>query len=70
MNKTLENQIMYANDDHTSYYGEITPFDFDGHQTMKSVSDKIIRDWNFDKRCRKNAEFRDQMKEERECKDS
>lgn len=65
MNKTLKKQIMYASNDHTSYYGEITPFDFDGHQTMKSMSDKIIRDWNFDKRCRKNAEFRDQMKTER-----
>lgn len=61
---------MCAINDHTSYYGEITPFDFDGHHTMKSMSDKIIRDWNFDKRCRKNAEFRDQMKAERECKNS
>lgn len=61
---------MYAIDDHTSYYGELTLFDFDGHQTMQSMSDKIIRDWNFDKQCRKNAEFRDQMKREKECKKS
>ena len=70
MNKTLENQIMYASDDHTSYYGEITLFDFEGHQTMKSMSDKIIRDWNFDRQCRKNAESRDRMRAERECKNS
>lgn len=68
MNKILEKQIMYACDDHTSYYGEITLFDFEGHQTMKSMSDKIVRDWKFDRQCRKNAEFRDQMKAERECK--
>lgn len=67
MNKTLEHQRMNANHDHTSYYGEITLFDFEGHQTMKSMSDKIIRDWNFDKQCRKNAESRDHMKAEREC---
>lgn len=66
MKKTLENQIMYAIDDHTSYYGELTLFDFEGHQTMKSMSDKILRDWNFDKQCRKNAELRKQMKEKEE----
>ncbi len=61
MNKTFHNQITHVTDDHSSYYGELTLFDFEGHQTMKSMSDKIIRDWNFDKQCRKNEENRKQM---------
>ncbi|MDE6853039.1 MAG: hypothetical protein K2J67_11260 [Lachnospiraceae bacterium] len=63
MNRTFKNQNIYAVNDPASYYGELTLFDFEGHQTMKSMSDKIIRDWNFDKQCRKNEENRKRIAE-------
>ena len=48
--------------DHTTYGGEITLFDFDGHPTMGTVAKKIMSDEAFDKRCRKNCEQRNFIK--------
>lgn len=45
--------------DHTTYGGEITAFDFDGHHTLKSMADRIAADLRFDKMCRQNASNRE-----------
>lgn len=55
-------ELLDNTDNHTSYYGALTLFDFEGHQTMKSMADKISRDWSFDRWCQKQAEARDRMK--------
>lgn len=48
--------------DHSTYGGEITHFDFDGRPTMGTMSRKIMSDFSFDERCRKNCEQRDFIK--------
>lgn len=48
--------------DHTTFGGELSSFDFDGHRTMASMTEKIIRDLAFDKQCRKNIELRNNAK--------
>lgn len=44
--------------DHTTYGGEVTLFDFEGHHTMKTMSDKITRAFAFDRQCGKNIKIR------------
>lgn len=40
--------------DHRTYGGDITLFDFEGHHTLASMSDKIRSAESFDKRCCNN----------------
>lgn len=47
---------------HSTYGGEITHFDIDGHHTMSSMAAKIMKDLAFDKRCKQNIEFRENVK--------
>lgn len=48
--------------DHTTYGGALSSFDFEGHHTMTTMAQRIISDFNFDKRCKKNIELRDKIK--------
>lgn len=64
MNQHLCNTISPNLDDHTIYHGELSAFDFEGRHNMKSMADKIVRDWNFDKQCRKNAADRARLQKE------
>ena len=37
-------------------------YDFDGYVSMTSMAERIISDWKFDKKCKKNTECRDRNK--------
>ena len=37
----------------------IYSYDFDGYISMSDMAERIISDWKFDEKCRKNAENRD-----------
>lgn len=43
---------------YSTYGGEISSFDFEGHPTLTSMAAKISRDFRFDERCKKNIENR------------
>ena len=57
MAETLYNNKIYK-PDYTTYGGELTLFDFDGRHTMKTMSDKIIRTFTFDRQCERNIKLR------------
>lgn len=42
--------------DHTTFGGELSLFDFEGHRTLSNMAEKIASDLRFDKMCRKNLE--------------
>ena len=48
----------HYNIDHTTFGGYITLYDFEGHQTIQSMADKIAQDLRFDKRCMENLKNR------------
>lgn len=48
--------------DHTTYGGELSLFDFEGHHTMQSMANRIAADLRFDKMCKQNALNRDRNK--------
>lgn len=54
--------------DHTTFGGLIYPSDFEtdyrGKDNTKgsTIAQRIVSDWNFDKKCRKNVENRDRQK--------
>lgn len=48
--------------DHTTYGGELSLFDFEGHHTMQSMANRIAADLRFDKMCKQNALNRDRTK--------
>lgn len=68
MTETFYNNKIYKSD-HTTYGGEITLFDFEGHHTMKTMSDKITKAFAFDRQCRKNIKLRNNTinQEEGKC---
>ena len=41
--------------DNTTYGGELSLFDFDGHQTLKSMANRIAHDLRFDGMCKQNT---------------
>lgn len=45
--------------DHRTYGGELTAFDFEGHHTMETMTNKIMSAYRFDRRCKLNAENRE-----------
>lgn len=51
-----------VNVDHSTFGGDITLFDFEGHQTLTSMADKIASDFRFNERCRKNIINRTSLK--------
>ena len=48
--------------DHSICGSVIYNYDFDGYASMTSMAERIISDWKFDKKCKKNAESRDRNK--------
>lgn len=48
--------------DRTTYGGTLSSFDFDGHHTMATMAQRIISDFNFDKKCKRNTELRNENK--------
>ena len=41
---------------HSTCGNVIYNYDFDGYVSMTSMAERIISDWKFDKRCKKNVE--------------
>ena len=50
---------------HSTCSSVICNYDFDGYVSMTSMAERIISDWKFDEKCRKNAESRDNNKNHR-----
>lgn len=44
--------------DHSTFGGELTPFDFDGHHTMATMTSRIVSSFAFDKKCQKNIQIK------------
>lgn len=42
--------------DHATFGGNVYNYDFDGCTSMSDIAERIISDWKFDERCRKNAQ--------------
>lgn len=53
------NKKRFYKADHTTYGGELSLFDFDGHHTMTTMASKLIKDNAFDKQCKRNIELRE-----------
>ena len=49
-------------EDHSTFGGTISNFDFDGYNSMIDIANKIISDWKFNEQCRKNVEQRNRQK--------
>ena len=49
---------------HSTFGGRIYDYDFYGHPTMSDIAERIMSDWKFDEKCRKNIEY-NKAKEER-----
>ena len=49
--------------DYSTFGGVIYNYDFDGYVSMRDMAERIISDWKFDERCRKNVLNRDRNKE-------
>ena len=49
--------------DHSTFGGVIYNYDFDGYVSMRDMAERIISDWKFDERCRKNVLNRDRNKD-------
>ena len=49
--------------DHSTFGGVIYNHDFDGYVSMRDMAERIISDWKFDERCRKNVLNRDRNKD-------
>ena len=45
--------------DHRTFGGELTLFDFEGHHTMATMANKIMRDYAFDMQRKKDIEARE-----------
>ena len=48
--------------DHTRFGGNIYNYDYEGCNSMSDVASRIISDWKFDEKCRKNVENRDRTR--------
>lgn len=42
--------------DHRTFGGELTLFDFEGHHTMTTMANKIMKDYAFDMQRKKDTE--------------
>lgn len=47
---------------HSTFGSIIYNHDFNGYVSMSDMAERIVSDWKFDKKCRKNAENRDKNK--------
>ena len=48
--------------DYSTCGSVIYNYDFDGYISMADMAERIISDWKYDEKCRKNAESRDNNK--------
>lgn len=48
--------------DHKTFGGELTLFDFEGHHTMTTMANKIMKDYAFDMQRKKDIETRERNK--------
>lgn len=53
------NRILNYKPDHSTYGGELSLFDFEGHHTMSSMARKIEHDNRFNKSCSQNYKIRE-----------
>lgn len=51
-----------ANTNHSTFGGIIHNYDFEGYNSMGSISGRIISDWKFDDQCRKNSKMKGNKK--------
>ena len=49
--------------DHSTCGSQIYNYDFDGYVSITDMAERIMSDWKFDERCRKNALNRDRNKD-------
>lgn len=49
--------------DHRTFGGELTLFDFEGHQTMATMANKIMRDYAFDMQRKRDIEALERNKQ-------
>ena len=49
--------------DHSTCGSQIYNYDFDGYVSITDMTERIMSDWKFDERCRKNALNRDRNKD-------
>lgn len=49
--------------DHTRFGGNIYNYDYEGYNNMSDIASRIISDWKFDEKCRKNAENRNRARD-------
>ena len=54
-----ENFYTIYTPDRRTYGGELTTFDFEGHHTLETMANKIIKAERFDAVCRNNIKSRD-----------
>lgn len=45
--------------DPTTFSGLIYDYDYDGKTLMADIAERIISDWKFDNRCKRNSELRE-----------
>ena len=48
--------------DYSTFGGTISNYNYDVHETMSDIATRIVSDWKFDERCRKNELNRDRNK--------
>lgn len=59
----IYNRILNYKPDHSTYGGELSLFDFEGHYTMSSIARKIDYDNRFDRSCSQNYKIRERKQE-------
>ena len=42
--------------DRSTFGGNVYNYDFDGYNSISDITSRIISDWRFDEKCRKNGE--------------
>ena len=50
------------NANHSTCGSVIYKYDFEGYVSMSDIAERIISDWKFDERCRKNLENKNRYK--------
>lgn len=61
----MKERNYYNYTDHTTYGGQLSLFDFEGHHNLQTMANKIASELKFDKRCKQNIESRKKQQKER-----
>ena len=48
--------------DHTRFGGNVYNYDYEGYNNMSDIASRIISDWKFDERCKREAMNKDANK--------